>query len=333
MKALMEDELREATFHVDLTAEDGILHADPKIVEAVNDSLRTTFQALTAGGRSSVASPRFPVKRFSRETRSYRPLVHLLNKIVDTANQYVPPSQLSELRFHPFGNEVKETYGSYRGLKPDCVGIIGKLPTGPAKSPVEEPELSCGQIEVFIESKSSVKDMLRQSGTYARCCLLSNPRRLFSLGIGFDHRKMEAYFLVFHRSGLSSSQPLKLTTSEGFKGLVSHIVGILSFKDEAAYGLDTTRFENHFRINNRYYEIVRPLYMRGTLRGRSTTVYRLRGTYTDSKCRSLIYQIPSLQKNTSTRPRIKDFNAIQWSNSDPGRAYVQIDLPGQRIFT
>jgi hypothetical protein len=91
---------------------------------------------------------------------------------------------------------------------------------------------------------------------------------------------MEAYVLVFHRSGLSSSRPLKLTTREGFNGFVKHIVGILSFKDEAAYGLDTTRFQKFFRINNRYYEIGRLLHMRGSFRGRSTTAYRLQGMYT-----------------------------------------------------
>lgn len=142
--------------------------------------------------------------------------------------------------------------------------------------------------------------MLRQSGTYARCCILGNPRRFFSLGIGFDYKRMETYVLVFHRSGLSSSRPLKLATSEGFKGLVSHVVGILSFKNEAAYGLDTTRFQKFFRINNRYYETVRILYMRGSLRGRSTTVYHLQGKYINSCTSSLIYHIPSFQRQTTT---------------------------------
>jgi Fungal protein kinase len=285
MKALIERELRGATYYVDLTTEDGILHADPRIVEVVNDGLRATFQALISGGHSSATKPRFPINRFSRETRSYRPLVQLLNKIIDTANRYMPRSQLSGLHFYPFRGEVKETpaYDSHMGLKPDGVGIISKLSTKrkkSAKKPAKEPELSWEQIEVFIASKSSVKNMLRKSGTFARCCLIGNQRRFFSFGIGFDYKKMEAYVLVFHRSGLSSSRPLKLTTREGFKGLVKYIVGILSFKDEAAYGLDTTRFQKFFRINNRYYEIDHLLYMSGSFRGRSTTVYRLQGMYT-----------------------------------------------------
>ena len=35
MKALIEDQLRDATYHVDLTTKGGILHSDPRIVEAV----------------------------------------------------------------------------------------------------------------------------------------------------------------------------------------------------------------------------------------------------------------------------------------------------------
>ena len=91
---------------------------------------------------------------------------------------------------------------------------------------------------------------------------------------------MEAYVFVFHHAGLSSSRPLKITTAKGFNNLVKHIVGILSIGDEAAYGLDTTRVDNFFRINNRYYEVIRILYMRGSFRGRSTTVYHLQGTCT-----------------------------------------------------
>ena len=282
VKDIIEEELKDATYYVDLTTEDGILYADPKTVEAVTNNLGTTFEALTSGGDSSSSNPRLPVNGFHRECQSYEPFVHLLNKIIDTANLCMPRSQLSELRFHTFGGKVKEIYGTHEGLKPDIVGITGELSAKKKRRPsAKMPELSWEEIEVNVECKALVKDMVRQSGTYARCCLLSNRRRFFALGIGFHYKTLEAYVFVFHRSGLSSSRPLKLTTSEGFKGLVSHMVGILSFKDEAAYGLDTTlaRFQNMFRINNRNYEIVRLLYVRGGLRGRSTTVYSLQGMY------------------------------------------------------
>jgi hypothetical protein len=283
MKAQVEEELKGATYFVDLTTDDGILHADPGTVRTVVDSLGTTFQALTSGGDSSTTDPRLPVNGFPHEPPSYVPLVHLLNKIIDTANRYIPRSQLSGLRFHPHGGKVEETYGSYKGLKPDVVGVIGDFSTETkmrAKNPAEGPELSWEKIEVCVESRESITDMVRQCGTYARCCLLSNQRRFFSLGIGFRYKSLEAYIFVYRRSGLSSSRPLKVTTREGFNGLVRHIVGILSFTDEAAYGLDTTRFQEMFCINNLYYKIERLLYVRKTLCGRSTIVYSLQGMYT-----------------------------------------------------
>jgi len=203
--------------------------------------------------------------------KSLERLADLLNKIFHTAEQYVhAQSRLRGLRFHQFGREMKDKYGSCRGLKPDVVGIFGDLPT----------KLSWNEMEVCVESKLAITDMVRQSGTYARCRLLSNHRRFFSLAMGFQWKSLEAYIFVFHRSGLSSSRPLKVTTPEGFNGLVRHIVGILSFNDEAAYRLDTTRTQNMFCINNLYYKADRLLHVRKTLRGHSTIVYSLRGMYT-----------------------------------------------------
>ena len=293
MKKNIENELRDATFQVDLTAGSGILHADPKIVDTViNELIGTTFAVLTSGGTPSATGPRFPASGCPSENESYKPLTHLLNKIVDTAKPRIPQSHLRGLHFHPFGGEMKDIYGSDKGLKPDGVGILDEVLTEmeePSEEPppeTEEPDetiklkLPWEQIEVTVESKANLKDMVRQSGTHARCCILSNQRRFFTLGIGFLYIKLEAYIFVFHRSGLSSSRPLNLKTAEGFKGLVRHIVGILSFEDEAAYCLDTTRFQNIFRINNRLYDGTRRLYVRTCLRGRGTTVYNLRGMYT-----------------------------------------------------
>jgi hypothetical protein len=249
-------------------------------VDAVIADLGTTFQALTSGGESSPNDPRLPTS-FEKETDSYGPLAHVLNKIIAiTLPHITSPSLLSGLRFHPFGYEVKNILGSQKPLKPDIVAVIGDLPT---KTPIEEnagkPELPWGLVEVVVESKATLMDMFRQAGTYARCCVLMNQRRFFSLGIGFQYKKMEAYVYAFHHGGLSSSHPLKIKTAEGFNGLVEHIVGILSIKDEAAYGLDLTRFQDLFYINDRFYRSVHYLCVRGNLRGRSTIVHSLEGMY------------------------------------------------------
>ena len=283
MIARVTDELKNATYRVDLTAQGSILHVDANTVKAVIDCLESrhdlTHEKLklppgTANpkSRSSAINPRLPSGGYKDENDSYEPLVHLLNKVIDAADQCtsLAASYLRGLRFHHFGREVEERYGSSKGIKPDGVGIIGTLPTGTKA-------LSWENIKVIVESKRTVTQIVQQSGMYMCSCLLNDQKRFFALGIGLHFTTLDAYVFVFHRSGLSSSRPLKLTTEEGFKGLVRHIVGILSFQGEADCGLDTTRSQDMFCINNRYYEIVRPLYMRGSPWGRSTVVYSLNG--------------------------------------------------------
>jgi len=66
--------------------------------------------------------------------------------------------------------------------------------------------------------------------------------------VGFNFLTLGANVFLFHRSGVLSSRPFKLTTQEGFEDLVSHIAGILSIKDEVGYCLDLTRFQNMFAL-------------------------------------------------------------------------------------
>ena len=305
MKAMIKEELKEATYFVELT--NGILYVDPRIVQTVINNLGATFQALTSGGISTEEEPRFPHPDtgFSSEPESYAPLVHLLNKIIHTAGQCTPSSSpLSNLHFHPFGFELEDVYDSHKCLKPDVVGITGELQLN---EKMKRPELSWEAVEVHVKSQDSESRMVVQSGAYARCCFINNQRRSFSLGIGFHYKKLEVYILVYHRSGVSTSRPLKVTSREGFNNLVSHIVGILSIKDEAAYGLDTTRFQDIFRINDRYYKVIHLLHARKHLRGRSTIVHRLQGMY---RCESRVYSFTYLSHTTQPP---KKYLIVTWN--------------------
>jgi hypothetical protein len=274
MKARIAEELKGATFHVDLTAEGAIFHADTNVVEDVLLSLESrhkiTVKSLTAGGKSSSAHPRFPRRGFKVEGHSYGPLIHLLNKIFEAAEKHVPGSLLRRIRFHTFGKAVDDKYGSINSLKPDIIGVIGDLPGR---------KVTWDDIEIVVECKRKDVPMVKQAGTYARCILLNNLRRFFALAIGFHFVTLEVFVLVYHRSGLSSSRPLKITNEDGFNGLVRHIVGILSISGEAAYRMDLTRSpsQDKFYINNSCYKFLRYLYLRGSLRGRATVVYRLNG--------------------------------------------------------
>ncbi|KAH9061012.1 hypothetical protein EDB87DRAFT_526921 [Lactarius vividus] len=82
----------------------------------------------------------------------------------------------------------------------------------------------------------------------------------------------------FHLSGLSSSHELSLHSEAGFQSVVRHMVGILYISDEEAFGLDKTPSGDVYRINNRDYEIVRPIDVCICMRGPATAVHGIRGT-------------------------------------------------------
>lgn len=94
--------------------------------------------------------------------------------------------------------------------------------------------------------------------------------------MSFHHKELSLRFLSFHRSGISTSPQLHLRTEDGFRSVVEHMVGLLSIKDEEAFGLDMTRVKDVYRLNNCDYEIMRIIYLRESICGHSTAVYSLR---------------------------------------------------------
>jgi hypothetical protein len=166
---------------------------------------------------------------------------------------------------------MKEIYNSHRPLKPDILGLLHP-PTSPPQ------KLSWNDVAIVVEVKKDIRELIPQLSTYARCYLAVDRRRSFAPAIGFNHKSLEIFFFAFHRSGLSSSGPISLDTPEGFQSLVKYMVGMLSIPDEEAFGLDMTRIGNVFRINGRDYDIMRPICVRNSVRGRATVVYSLKCT-------------------------------------------------------
>lgn len=68
-------ELKGATFSVDLTARGAPLQADPDDVQKVFDHLRSvTFMTLFGDGESTEEVPQFLPRGFKMESKSYKPL-------------------------------------------------------------------------------------------------------------------------------------------------------------------------------------------------------------------------------------------------------------------
>ena len=275
--------LRSATFYVDLTAQGAIFHAEPSDVRAVLNRIQQQYHltndTLLEDGISSDSNLLFRPLGSDQKTHPSRRLLHLLNTIISVTKETLhPPAQpasckclpqcyLSRLCFHSHDIEV---VGNYMDpLKPHGVGLLGGLSA--------DGKIFWEDVEVIVEVNDQIDALVQQAAMGARCSLLNNNRRFFAISIGFNYRTLDVYFFVFHRSGLSSSRPLSLKTQQGFQDVVTHIIGMMSIRDETEYCLDVTRSQNTFRLNQRYYDVVHVLYIRDGLCGRSTAIYSLNG--------------------------------------------------------
>lgn len=271
MKAAILDELKGATFTVDLTAPGAPLQATSDDVQKVFDYLGVTHVTLFTGGHSRMDEiPQFPAPRkgFTKEVDSYDPVARFLNTIIRVANNCLGgPRYLEKLHFDRHEAEMQDKVNSERPLMPDILGLLC-----PRK---DKKKYSWVDVMTFIEVKDQEIDAVRQLATYARSHLALDRRRSFSIAIYFNHHKMLFTFCCFHRSGVSASPQLNLDDEDGFKGVVKYMVGILSIRDEAAFGLDMTRDKNVCRLNDRDYNIVRTIQSRPSIRGHATVVYIL----------------------------------------------------------
>ncbi|KAH9002100.1 hypothetical protein EDB86DRAFT_2901277, partial [Lactarius hatsudake] len=191
-------------------------------------------------------------------------------------------------------------------LKPVILGLLHpRTPDGP--------KTVWGDVAVIIKVKDHSAKTVKQLATYAPNHLSLNRRLSFSITIAFDHRALTLRFLCFHRSGVSASELLTLEEEDGFRSVVEHMVGILSIRDEAGFGLDSTRVKEVFHLNGRYYDIVRTIKNRDSICGRATAVYSLKLQTTDtpgipewpSPELTLIDEVPQIRCiNYHIRPRI-----------------------------
>ncbi|KAH9048839.1 hypothetical protein EDB84DRAFT_126792 [Lactarius hengduanensis] len=253
MKEKIFEELKSATFTVDLTARGGSLQANPDDVQIVVDSLQHNY-SLTCGtlistSMSTVWAPRFPPNGFrGREKESYQPFKDFLNIVVHVANTSLThASYLKDLHFDVHDAEMGDKLDSRRPLKPDILGLRRTL---------DGPKTLWDDVAVIVEVKDNMLDLVKQLATYARNHLSLNRRRSFSIAIAFDHRKLTLCFICFHRSGVSASKLLNLKNEDGFRSVIEHMVGILSIRDEAGFGLDMTHVKGMHLLNGRYYAII-----------------------------------------------------------------------------
>ncbi|KAH8990486.1 hypothetical protein EDB92DRAFT_747137 [Lactarius akahatsu] len=134
MKEMIFGELKSATFTVDLTTQGGPLQANPNDVQMVSNHLRRlTCETSFDGSESTEGVPRLPFGDFKDERKSYEPLTHLLNLVVDVANTHLTHARyLNDLQFEVHDVQMGDILGSEEPLKPDILGLLHPcLPDGP----------------------------------------------------------------------------------------------------------------------------------------------------------------------------------------------------------
>ncbi|KIK53212.1 hypothetical protein GYMLUDRAFT_207582 [Collybiopsis luxurians FD-317 M1] len=179
----------------------------------------------------------------------------------------------SALKFHVWDKQMKDGIDGAHPLKPDIAGVLGEeTPDTLFWSPPVEGE---SEMVIPVEVKEVWSTLVLQAGTYARCMFSASPLRQFVLVIGYDHQKRLLRFLVYHRAGLTASQPLELTSVEGQKHFVLVLFSILTWQTRANAGFPAWCNEAQLYLprSDAAVDIVRILHNSSCVRGRAPRVY------------------------------------------------------------
>jgi hypothetical protein len=149
-------------------------------------------------------------------------------------------------------------------VKPDVIG------TNRVLLPGEKIKWTDSYQMVSVEVKGDWLQLVAQAATYARC-IFATGRRLFVLVIALRHTTREVRFLFFHRSGLSSTTPAKLTTDEGWNRFISAVVRINACPNALAAGF----LDFSIPLGRSLYPIGRTLHARHCIRGRATHIFEI----------------------------------------------------------
>lgn len=177
------------------------------------------------------------------ETRGhYAPFARLLNDCIQISHSvldiYPKAPQLTN-RYHK--NLIFVTYdretgdkiegeaplkpGIFGGTNTDVAGFLGNTPEKAWWSPEDGTDRN--KISYPCEVKHNWPEIVERAATYARCLFNASPTTTFALVLGYNHVALEVRFLIFHRSGLTSSESLRITTMEGQWNLIQIILTLL----------------------------------------------------------------------------------------------------------
>ncbi|KAJ3982359.1 hypothetical protein F5890DRAFT_1530154 [Lentinula detonsa] len=182
---------------------------------------------------------RLHVKKERPEREHYQSIIAFMNKGINSSLAELPEADKAlyrGLKFYVWDKPTKDGIEGAQPLKPDGAGVLG-FEADELDNLFWSPPAEGGQqIAIPVEVKGSWSELVLQAATYARCMFSASPLRQFVPVIGYKHNEHSLRFLVFHRGGCTSSEPLDLDKQDSQKGFIHLLVSILTWRTRADAG-------------------------------------------------------------------------------------------------
>ena len=187
------------------------------------------------------------------------PLTHLLTEIQSKLKQTYPKLQF--VYFFAYNRLMADHVRSADELKPNALATIS-LATN---------EAPWRDVLMPIRITSNEKMAWIQCASYAEAMFASRPGRVYAAVVMFNHHTSWARFIIYSRSGISSTLPLDLSKVGGFRSFVRIIVHFLCSIDDTQ---DASQDSNFLLLPGYLTQVLSVVYTRSSLVGRATRVVR-----------------------------------------------------------
>lgn len=175
------------------------------------------------------------------EKAHYVPLATFFNLCLDVCRKAAKCDDThyyNGLRFIKWDRVTKDGVQGASALKPDVAGgYMLNVDTKELWWRPKSHEHRSFRLEIPVEVKPELTELVSQAATYARALNDAFPLRQFSLVIGYDHVKQELRFLVFHAGGVTSCPPLNPTDPAHYPDILRLFLSLLTWKSNGDAGL------------------------------------------------------------------------------------------------
>jgi hypothetical protein len=178
--------------------------------------------------------PDWPIVKTEGEWRAL--IATFLNGCVDACHSALdgcPTPVARNLRWYNHLKFVvydKITEDGTEDFPPVKLDLVGGLYLAPGDCVAWSPQSSLTkQVLLPVEVGADWAPIVNQAATYARRLFSASPSRQFATVLGFRHVDAKLRFLVFHRSGLTGSQPFSVQDTQGQKDILRIFLSILEW--------------------------------------------------------------------------------------------------------